>query len=123
MPLETSGNIDEIAGVTDQEGEPAAPATNEAQGNWDTLDGVQYTTNGTGEEQLPSNDVPDGATVLVHPLPSNADVVNVGPAGVVTYPLADAVATYTAKVSNTDQITVQTPSAGDGVAVHWEANE
>lgn len=122
MGLDTKSEVSEIEGVIDSDGSTKAAATREAQGNWDDLDGGTYTTSSTNEEQLPSNPVPDGVAVLVHPLSSNADTVQVGPQGAATYPLTAGTDSYVAQVSNTDQIYVKATQSGDEVAFHYEAN-
>jgi len=127
MSLETETEVQELRTVQDEQGNSVPPATeseqqktNDRLGNRDTLSGFTYSTNTTNEEMLTSNTIPEGVTVLVHPLPGNADTVMIGPAGVATYPLASGADVYTVDVRDTDQIAVEAVNAGDGVAVHYE---
>ncbi|MHB9287366.1 hypothetical protein ACKVMT_10050 [Halobacteriales archaeon Cl-PHB] len=122
MTLDTNGDVEEIQKVQAADGTKRPPSDGDAQGNWDTLAGDSHSTSGTTEESLPSNAVPDGATVMLHPQSGNADTVLVGPAGHATYPLSATADTYEAQVSNTDQIAVKASTSGDGVAIHWEAD-
>ncbi len=123
MPVESDAEVEEMRNVQAADGSKRPPADGDAQGNWDTLAGDSYSTGSTTEETLPSNAVPDGATVFVHPQAGNTDTVLVGPQGAATYPLASTGKHYTAKVSNTDQIAVKAASSGDGVNIHWEADQ
>ncbi|MFC7140021.1 hypothetical protein ACFQMA_09265 [Halosimplex aquaticum] len=149
MPLDTDTEVDQIRRVRDSNNDPKAAANEEQQRQQTTLLGTirdrlttirdtlstllsvqqnksglqtaRHTTSGTTTEQLPSNAVADGGTVLVCGLRGNSGSVYVGDANNQPVTLESHKDVFEAKVDNTDKIHVRTPTAGDGVGVTWEA--
>jgi hypothetical protein len=120
MSLETETSVDSIETVTDKNGESVRPANLTAQGDFDQLRGVQYSTSGTTEESLDSYEVPVGAEVMVVYDRTNAGTVYVGPSGNTVIPLAAAGDFFVSQVNDTSEIAVLTPNAGDAVHLIWE---
>lgn len=94
--------------------------TNARLGNWDTLDGFTYSTTSTNVEALPSHDVPDGVTVLVTYGRGNAGDVYVGTTDVQPATLSADAHSFAANVTDTAEVHVRTPNAGDSVGVLFE---
>jgi hypothetical protein len=127
MTLDTNTNVEEMRQVQDGDGDTVPPANEneqqriaEAVENEDGLSAFEHATSGTTPEPLPSNPVPEGIEVLVTYAVGNGDVVYVGDSGTQPVPLTDVGLGVTLNVTNTDQIYIQTPTAGDSVAVLFE---
>lgn len=84
-----------------------------------SITSFEYSTQGTGADTLPSHAVPQGVEVAVQALRDNQDLVYVGNDTAQAVNLAPG-ESMTLRVSNTDVIHIQTPSAGDGVGVTFE---
>lgn len=127
MGIETRATITEQETVQTGDGDSAPPANEnqqeriaEALENEDGLQAFEHATSGTTAEALPSNTVPEGIEVLVTYAAGNSDVVFVGDANSQVVPLTGVGLGVTVNVTNTDQIYIQTPTAGDSVAVLFE---
>lgn len=127
MPIESEGTVTEIE---DKDDNVAAPASDERLesmrqeirdrlGNWSGLTAVKYTTSGTTAEQVGSNDVPEGVSVLVQALEGNTGTVYVGDS--TTQPVSlQPEANVSLAVTNTDKIHVRADNGGDGVGILFE---
>jgi hypothetical protein len=130
MVIESTADIEEIRSVQDSQGNDASPA-NQAQQeriaepleNEDGLTAFEYATSGTTAEQLPSNAVPEGVAVAVAYQSGNSDIVYVGGSAAQTIPMSTIGSAISLCVSNTDQIYVQTLTAGDSVGVLFEGGQ
>lgn len=116
MALETDTEVATISGpapLKDIEDNRINPAEANRQGNWGDGNDGSATDDTTGSS-LPSNDVPDGVAVVVQAKHDNSGRVAVGLSSSPTLELA-AGQSMTYQPTNTDQITIQANSAGDGV--------
>ena len=72
MPLGTNTEVEQIRKVQNEDGDQVSPATEKQQmeiadkvGNYDGLQQIEVTNEGTDAEPLPANAVPEGVQVLV----------------------------------------------------------
>ena len=128
MSLETDTNVEEMRQVQTEDGDTTQPtnvdeqkAIRESLSNQDSLEAFEFSTGSTDPEPLPANEVPDGIEVLVTYLPDNGDIVNVGSEAAQPATLAGSGQGVWLRVSDTSEIYVQTPTAGDGVGVLFES--
>lgn len=88
--------------------------------NADSITQETVTTSGTSAEALPRIDVPDGFDVLIGYLDSNSGNVFVGDDTTQQQRLASPSDVLTFGVSDTSEINIRTPTAGDGVVITAE---
>jgi len=126
VTLDTNAKVEQIKRVIDSAGAVVAPATEQLQqqmrdalGNQDGLTAFDYATSGTDAEQLPSNAVPDGVSVLLQAPESNAAMVYVGSSGEQPIEMQPS-GTVTVDVSDTSAVYVRANSGGDGLGVLFE---
>lgn len=127
MALDTSTDVEEMRAVQNAAGEIDRPAneseqraTNDRLGNWDGLEAFWYETDTEDAEPLDSESVPEGVTVLVTYDEANDGNVYVGNEDAQPAVLTRVTDTFTARVRDTSEIYVRTPSAGDRVGVLFE---
>lgn len=129
MVIESTADIEQMREVETSDGSTDSP-TNEslqqrnvdALENQDGLTAFEHSTSGTAAEQLPSNDVPEGVSVLVTYLESNSGTVYVGDSNSQVAALTSAGSGISFQISNTDAVYIQTPTSGDGVGVLFEGD-
>jgi len=126
MTLGTRGEVEEIKKVQNQKGERASPA-NEAQqkrlaevlGNQSSLSAGSYSTSSTSAEQLPSESIPEGISVVIQANNANTGAVFVGTSSAQPIRLApNESATFS--LTNLDLVNIQTPNSGDGIGYIYE---
>jgi len=124
MGLFTLGKIERLRGVVDRAGDfrPAAnadlqEAIRDFLGNRDGLTQFVYTTSSTDAEALDSKSVPGGVEALVEYQQGNSGTVYVGDESTQEIALAANGQGRGFRVSDTSDIHVRTPTAGDGVVV------
>lgn len=127
MPVETETDVEQLTSVEDGNGDRAPPANENQQEriaesleNQDGLTQIEFTTDGTDAEQLPSRDVPKGVETLVEWRETNSGNVYVGDATTQKAALTQVGDGRTFRVTDTSAIYVRTPTAGDGVVVTFE---
>jgi hypothetical protein len=120
MTLGTRGDVEEIQKVQDEEGNLVPPSNANIDGNRDSLEAFQYSTGGTTPEALDAYDVPHGVDVLVLYQPTNSDVVRVGSESEQPVILEGTGQGVSLAVTDTSEIHVHTPTAGDSVGVLFE---
>lgn len=127
MPLNQRGEvgeIDELQAVRDADGDSARPASDERiesvreQGENGAMNQMVYETSGTGTEQVDAAAVPDGHGVAIQGHYDNVDTVYIGDAGTQAHALGTR-ESLVVDVENTDEIHVQTPTAGDKIVLTW----
>jgi len=125
MPLEQRGEvgeIDELQQVQDADGNTARPASDErledvrqqGQNHSSIVDGQYTVSNADTAESLPDQPIPDGVEVVITYDPANNGVVYVGD-GDPGFPLTDVGQGISFRVSNLSVLSVEAPTAGDGV--------
>jgi hypothetical protein len=124
MPLETSVVIEK---VKDTANNARVPATEDVQkairdrlGSPSNLVGIEHTTDGTTQEQLPSNEVHPRGTVMVVYKEGNSGTVYVGADGEQPAPLSKSGDTFETTVGDTAEVFVRATNAGDSVGVLYE---
>jgi hypothetical protein len=90
--------------------------------NADSITQQTVTTSSTSAEALPRIDVPDGFDTLITPLSGNTGDVFIGDATTQSVIISKPGDTFTTAVSDTSEVFIQTPTAGDGVALTVEVN-
>lgn len=119
MPTEARSEVEQIRKVQNDRGERVAPATNEAQGNWDGVTADDYITGSTNAEQLPAESIPDGVDVAVQAMNGNTGAVFVGDDTNQTIRLSPN-NSIDLGVTDLSSVYIQTPNSGDGVAYIYE---
>lgn len=126
MTVYTSGKVEELRQVIDQDGTEASPASDERleavrrQGsNSDSLTAFTHTTGSTNAEALADHSVPDGVAVLVSAPTANTDSVFVGNSGGQPVELTPG-ESITLGVTDTSIIHVRANTSGDEVGVLYE---
>ncbi|QKY16401.1 hypothetical protein [Halorubrum sp. CBA1229] len=129
MGLDTNTEVQQIRKVQNEQGEQVSPATEnqqqriaEASENYGGLSQIEYTTDSTTAEPLPSIDVPHGVTVLVEYREANSGNAYVGDENTQKAALTGVGDGRGFEVTDTSLIHVRTPTAGDGVIVTFEVD-
>ncbi|TKX70952.1 hypothetical protein [Halorubrum sp. GN11GM_10-3_MGM] len=127
MGLDTNTEVQQIRKVQNEQGNQVSPATENQQkeiagrlGNWNDLEQIEFTTDGTNAEPLPDNEVPQGVEILVEYREANSGNVYVGDDSTQLAPLTQVGDGRSFEVTETSLIYVRTPTAGDGVIVTFE---
>jgi hypothetical protein len=127
MGLDTNTEVQQLRKVQNEQGDQVSPATENQQaeiadrvGNRGGLKQIEYTTDGTNPESLPSNEVPEGVEVLVEYREANSGNTYVGDDSTQQAPLTQVGDGRTFDVTDTSLIYIRTPTAGDGVVVTFE---
>jgi len=126
VSLQTTTDVEQLSLVLDDEGNNRSPANLTVQkeilaalDNQPSLGAFEHTTTGTTAEQMPSNAVPDGVSVLLQAPESNAATVYVGNGGAQPIEVQPS-GTVTVDVSDTSAVYVRANSGGDGLGVLFE---
>lgn len=129
MGLDTNTKVQQIRKVQNEEGDQVSPATEQRQieiadrvGNYDGLQQIEVTTDGTDAEPLPAHTVPEGVKVLVEYREANSGNVYVGDETTQMSPLAQVGDFRLFPVTDTSLIHIRTPTAGDGAIVTFEVD-
>ena len=126
MSLNTTTDVEQLSLVLDDSGNQRSPSNLSVQkeilaalDNQTSLGAFEHSTSGTTAEQLPSNAVPDGVSVLLQAPESNAATVYVGNSG--SQPIeVQPSGTVTLDVSDTSAVWVRANDEGDGLGVLYE---